>query len=99
MQTSERTRVVVIGGGCAGWFAADELTHRGIHCIVIDTNPPAAFASTRNQGWLQSGAFYAAMQDDIATARFRREGFHLIRSRYPNVIRNDIPGYFLLRSE
>jgi hypothetical protein len=94
-----KTSVAVIGGGCAGWFAADELTRRGIRCVVIDTDPPAAFASTRNQGWLQSGALYGAMEDDIPTARFCREGFHLIRSRYPNVIRTGIPGYFLLRHE
>jgi glycine/D-amino acid oxidase-like deaminating enzyme len=94
-----KTSVAVIGGGCAGWFAADELTRRGICCVVIDTDPPAAFASTRNQGWLQSGAFYAAMEDDIPTARFCRKGFHLIRSRYPDVIRTGISSYFLLPHE
>jgi glycine/D-amino acid oxidase-like deaminating enzyme len=91
--------VSIIGGGCAGWFAADELTRRGIRSVVIDTEPPAAFASTRNQGWLQSGALYAAMENDIPTARFCREGFRLIQSRYPNVIRTGIPCYFLLRRE
>ncbi|HLI07555.1 MAG TPA: FAD-dependent oxidoreductase [Ktedonobacteraceae bacterium] len=94
-----KTSVAVIGGGCAGWFAADELTRRGICCVVLDTDPPAAFASTRNQGWLQSGAFYAAMEDDIPTARFCYKGFHLIRSRYPNAIRTGISSYFLLPHE
>lgn len=92
--TKQRTSIAIIGGGCAGWSLGLELAQQRIPCIVIDQNPPALFASTRNQGWLQSGALYAMLEDPI-TMNFCRQGYHLIRSRFADVIRPGIPGYFL----
>ncbi|HTK11077.1 MAG TPA: FAD-dependent oxidoreductase [Ktedonobacteraceae bacterium] len=94
MMTKQHTSIAIIGGGCAGWSLALELAQRSVSCIVIDQNPPAAFASTRNQGWLQSGALYAMLEDPV-TLDFCQRGHHLIRSQFADVIRPGIPGYFL----
>ncbi|TXS80619.1 FAD-binding oxidoreductase [Streptomyces sp. me109] len=90
--------VGIVGGGCAGLFLARELAVRGCDCIVIEKDPAAAHASTRNQGWLQSGSFYAAV-DDAAAARGCREGFDYITETYPDAILREVESYFLFRSQ
>src|SRR5450631_1978644 len=91
--------VMIIGTGCAGWFASLELASSGMTTLIVDINPPAAFASTRNQGWLQSGAWYAAVANDSVTARTCRDGYSWIRSHYPMAVRPNIPCYFLMQRE
>ena len=59
---TKRQDVVVIGSGCAGAWLVHELSYRGFSCALVDTVPFAAYTSTRNQGWLQSGAFYLSIE-------------------------------------
>jgi hypothetical protein len=75
------------------------MAQRGIACTILDINPPAAFASTRNQGWLHQGGFQVAVANDPITARACRDGYRWIQSYYPDLIRPDIPCYFLMHRE
>lgn len=89
--------VGIIGGGCAGLFLAKELALRNCECVVIEKDPAAAHASTRNQGWLQSGSFYAAVDDDVA-ARGCHEGYEYITQTYRSAVLQEIDSYCLFRS-
>jgi glycine/D-amino acid oxidase-like deaminating enzyme len=90
--------VVVIGAGCGGLFTSLELARRRRRCLLLDRAPIGSYASTSNQGWLQSGALYAGLkQPDVAAAC--REGFDLLRRLCPQAVRDDIKGYFLFADE
>ena len=95
---TRQTDVILIGAGCAGLFAGLQMAQRGMACTILDTNRPGAFASTRNQGWLQQGGWYA-VGNDLTTARACRDGYRWIRSHYPDFIRSDILSYFLMYKE
>lgn len=95
VKTSRQTDVVIIGSGCSGLWVSLSLTRRGIGNILLDTNPPGAFASTANQGWLQSGGWQLAGDDPLAASDCR-DGYHFIRANYPNAIRSCISCYFLM---
>lgn len=83
-----------------GWSAAAELIKRGILPKIIDTVPPAAYASTGNQGWMQSGAFYLARQvPDPATAKMCRAGYHHMMGRNSPIIDHEVPCYFLFHHQ
>jgi glycerol-3-phosphate dehydrogenase len=86
--------VVIIGAGCGGLFTASELADRRVRCLLVDKFPIASFASTRNQGWLQSGAFYAGKGDLEAAAACKR-GAELLRGIFPEAIHQEHRGYFL----
>ena len=86
--------VVIIGGGCAGIFLASELSKRNWTCAVLHKNPAASHASTRNQGWLQSGSFYAAF-DDTGAALECRAGHEYITATYPDLVHTSVPSYSL----
>ncbi|MGA5150124.1 NAD(P)/FAD-dependent oxidoreductase [Streptomyces griseoincarnatus] len=90
--------VVIIGGGCAGIFLASELIGRGRSCAFLDTEPVASYASTRNQGWLQSGAFYAA-SGDVSAARGCKTGYEHIMGSYREVVHQSIPSYYLFEGK
>ncbi|MFF6999880.1 FAD-dependent oxidoreductase [Streptomyces sp. NPDC008313] len=90
--------VGIIGGGCAGLFLARELAARNCDCIVIEKDPAAGHASTRNQGWLQSGSFYAAANDPVA-AQGCREGYKYITQTYLEAIQHETESYCLFRSQ
>jgi glycine/D-amino acid oxidase-like deaminating enzyme len=83
------TQALCLGGGAAGWFTADELVSRGISCAIIDTPRPGGYASTRNQGWLQSGSLYLSSDSTTEdTAKHCQQGYMEIISRYRDVVRN-----------
>lgn len=88
----------IIGGGCAGLFLARKLALLNCDCVVIEKNPAASHASTRNQGWLQSGSFYAAV-NDVAAARGCREGYEYITRTYQDTILQEVESYYLFRSK
>ncbi|MDH6502414.1 FAD-dependent oxidoreductase [Streptomyces sp. SAI-149] len=90
--------VVIIGGGCAGIFLASELVDRGRSCALLDKEPVASYASTRNQGWLQSGAFYAA-SGDVNAARGCKTGYEYITASYPEAIHQSVPSYYLFKAK
>jgi glycine/D-amino acid oxidase-like deaminating enzyme len=52
--------IIVLGAGSAGIALADAASRLGLKCVVFECNPAYGYASVRNQGWLHSGALYAA---------------------------------------
>lgn len=93
--------VAIIGGGCAGLFTALKLRHEGLSCLVYDSKPFSGFSSTRNQGWLQSGAFYCG-QGDTDVAQDCARGFaHLVdfcNQHCPEAVRDETECYLLFRT-
>jgi glycerol-3-phosphate dehydrogenase len=59
-------RVVIIGGGIAGLAAASRLAQAGLPVTVLEASQLGGAASTRNQGWLHSGAVYAMQSPEYA---------------------------------
>lgn len=59
-------RVVIIGGGVAGLGAAVRLVQAGLPVTLFESSELGGEASTRNQGWLHSGALFATEHPDYA---------------------------------
>ncbi|MFD6939732.1 NAD(P)/FAD-dependent oxidoreductase [Streptomyces goshikiensis] len=89
--------VVILGAGGSGIYLASDLARRNIPCTLIDQSPAARYASTRNQGWLQSGAFYIGQKKPV-TAAACREGYKRVIDTYPCTVHNKIPAYALFRT-
>ena len=87
-------RVAVIGGGAGALWVTREAILSGFTCSLFGESPLASWASTRNQGWLQSGALYAG-QGDIVTAEDCWIGSHELRGYAPDAIESGVPSYFL----
>ena len=67
--------------------------------MVIDTAPFASRASTRNQGWLHTGAFYLSVdKPDQQLAQDCLAGYNVISSQFPSAVRSEVPCYFLFES-
>lgn len=72
------TRVVIVGGGISGLSVAARLAGSGLSVTVLEASRLGFAASTRNQGWLFSGAWFAP--DDVALARMCYESLqHTLR--------------------
>jgi glycine/D-amino acid oxidase-like deaminating enzyme len=54
-----RKKAIILGAGCGGLWLAYDLLKSKIDTLLIDSPPYGSFASTRNQSWLHTGAFYA----------------------------------------
>src|SRR5262245_18370680 len=94
----EKVDFTIIGGGCAGLFTAREIVKRDYSCAVFDRSPYSQFSSTRNQGWLQSGALYAIVkQFDVAEEC--AAACRIIKELYPEAIRDEVHAYFLFDEE
>src|SRR5262245_26711278 len=52
-------RIVIVGGGIAGLATAVRLSQAGFPVTLFESSVLGSAASTRNQGWLHSGAFFA----------------------------------------
>lgn len=68
-------RVVIVGGGIAGLSTATLLVQAGVPVTVLEASRLGAGASTRNQGWLHSGAWFAPQRTELASqclASFQR---------------------------
>lgn len=59
-------RIVIAGGGIAGLSIARRLAEAGHAVTVLERSRLGSGASTRNQGWLHSGAVFAAGHPGIA---------------------------------
>lgn len=57
--TTAKFDVVIMGAGAAGLWAALRLTQAGARVLVLHAPHHDGYSSTRNQGWLHSGALYA----------------------------------------
>lgn len=76
------TDVAIIGGGATAlWLARELALQHGYRTLVIAENPLAEYASTRNQGWLHSGAYYLTdLHYSPAEALQCHEGEGIIRA-------------------
>lgn len=59
-------RVVIVGGGVSGLSAAVRLVQAGLPVTLLEASELGSAASTRNQGWLHSGGFYAIQSTEYA---------------------------------
>lgn len=59
-------RVVIVGGGIAGLAASVRLVQAGLPVTVFESSELGSAASTRNQGWLHSGALFASESPEYA---------------------------------
>ncbi|MFK7818720.1 MAG: NAD(P)/FAD-dependent oxidoreductase [Planctomycetaceae bacterium] len=62
----ETERVVVVGGGFAGLATAAKLATEHIPVTLLEGSQLGNEASTQNQGWLYSGAWYARRDLEMA---------------------------------
>lgn len=60
------TRIVVVGGGISGLSIAARLAQAGLPVTVLESSDLGVGASTRNQGWLFSGGWFAPEQLELA---------------------------------
>ncbi len=63
--------VVIIGGGFSGLAVAALLSHRSIPVTLLEAADLGMQASTANQGWLYSGAWFAPRQTALAQMCYR----------------------------
>jgi glycine/D-amino acid oxidase-like deaminating enzyme len=63
---SASTRVVIVGGGISGLSIAARLAQAGLPVTVLEATAVGFGASTRNQGWLFSGGWFAPEHPELA---------------------------------
>ena len=61
-------RIVIVGGGVSGLSIAVRLSQSGLPVTLLESGRLGHAASTKNQGWLYSGAWYAPRQRDLAAS-------------------------------
>jgi glycine/D-amino acid oxidase-like deaminating enzyme len=88
MSTSTAQRIVIVGGGVAGLSAAVRLAQAGLPVTLLEANQLGFEASTRNQGWLHSGAWFA--RDDAQLATLCYESLQQTQAFAPEVLE---PGF------
>lgn len=86
--SSSSERIVVVGGGFAGLAAAVRLAQAGLPVTVLEASKPGYAASTRNQGWLHSGAWFA--QTDAELARLCHESLQQTIRFCPDCVEPDV---------
>lgn len=59
-------RIVVVGGGIAGLSIALRLAEAGLAVTLLEASRLGSAASSRNQGWLHSGAWFAPTDRELA---------------------------------
>lgn len=64
--THTSNRILIVGGGVSGLSIAVRLSQAGFPVTVLEASQVGYGASTRNQGWLYSGAWFAPQQSDLA---------------------------------
>ena len=59
-------RIVIVGGGVSGLSIAVRLSQSGLAVTALEAGRLGQAASTKNQGWLYSGAWFAPQQPELA---------------------------------
>lgn len=85
--TTTARRIVIVGGGVAGLSAAVRLAQAGLPVTLLEANQLGFEASTRNQGWLHSGAWFA--RDDARLARLCHDSLQQTAAFAPEAIEPD----------
>ncbi len=85
--------VVVVGSGVAGLMTTVKLARLGLHVALVEQKDQfSAASSTRNVGWVHSGAYHAGSVQErdeaVTVARHCAFGMQQIRAHYPEVIEN-----------
>jgi glycine/D-amino acid oxidase-like deaminating enzyme len=65
-QSATSRRIVIVGGGIAGLASAARLAQAGLPVTVLEASQLGGAASTRNQGWLHSGACFVLQSPEYA---------------------------------
>lgn len=81
---SSSQRIIVVGAGIAGLATALRLAESGLPVTVFEAAQIGANASTRNQGWLHSGAWFA--RGDLEFARACHASFLETRRLCPECV-------------
>lgn len=77
-QSHSASRIVIVGGGISGLSIAVRLAQARLPVTLLEASSLGCGASTRNQGWLYSGAWFAP--DDSILARMCYESLeHTLR--------------------
>lgn len=66
--TATTRRVLIVGGGISGLAVSLRLVQAGLPVTLLEASELGSAASTRNQGWLHSGAIYARESVEYARA-------------------------------
>lgn len=66
IRTHTSNRVLIVGGGISGLATAVRLAQAGLPVTVFESSHLGFGSSTRNQGWLYSGAWFAPEQPELA---------------------------------
>ena len=89
-------RILIVGGGLSGMATAWKLAAEGRDVLVLESSRPGSGASTRNEGWLHSGGWFARSSRELA------EQCHLglqdTVSQFPGCLEDDCRGMLYLIS-
>lgn len=97
--------VIVFGGGVSGLMTTAKLSKLGLRVLLVEKERTFAFGpSTRNAGWLHSGAYQAGTIADrkraVNVARHCAYGYGQIARNYPEAIQSyGIPSHVLVRDD
>ncbi len=89
-------RIVIVGGGISGLSIACRLSQAGLPVTVLEASRLGFGASTRNQGWLHAGAWFAAGHPELA--RLCRESAEQTIEFCPDCLEPDHAGMAYLFS-